>query len=118
MARTLVPVKMVVVDVVVVVSQYNKKRPSRTDSVSATPDSMSVNESSSLSLEAYLCKYVKKIVIVYLILWGTMRLASSMNGSVRIFLLFLPLQVVTPVLVLLKHTVTVERDEVVEELDT
>ena len=117
MASTLVPVKMVVVDVVVVVSQYSKKRPSRTDSVSATPESMSVKESSSLSLEAYLCKCVQKIII-YLILWGTMRLASSMNGSVRIFLLFLPLQVVTPVLVLLKHTVTVDIDEVVEELDT
>ena len=34
------------------------------------------------------------------------------------FLLFLPEQVVTPVLVLLKHTVWVETEEVVEELET
>ena len=34
------------------------------------------------------------------------------------FLLFLPAQVVTPVLVLLKQTVTVETVEVVDELET
>ena len=35
-----------------------------------------------------------------------------------IFLLFLPEQVVTPELVLLKQTVMVEKEEVVDELDT
>ena len=47
-----------------------------------------------------------------------MRLLSSIYGLVMIFLLFLPEQVVTPELVLLKQTVMVEKEEVVDELDT
>ena len=44
--------------------------------------------------------------------------SSFSIASAKIFLLFLFLQVVNPVAVETKHTVLVENEEVVEELDT
>ena len=94
---------MVVVEVEVVVSQYNKNLPSLSDVVgSSAPDSSLGSESDSASKE--LC--------------GIISPASPENPSTTMLLFFLFPQATKPELVDKKHTVDVDTEEVVEELDT
>ena len=96
-----VAVKIVVVDVEVVVSQYNKNLPSLLEAAgSSAPDSISASASFSNGLS------------------GCMSTLLSPMASSKIFLLFLFLHVVNPVAVETKQTVLVENEDVVEELDT
>ena len=96
-----VAVKIVVVDVEVVVSQYNKNLPSLLESAgSSAPDSISASVSLSEGLSGCMPTF-----------W--LPIASS-----KIFLLFLFLHVVNPVVAETKQTVLVETEEVVDELDT
>ena len=114
--RVVVAVKLVKVEVDVVVSQYNRNRPSLSAELFPTPDSScSSLPSSSFCLKQHL---TLELAVFSHLLIGVALICWSLETSIDLLLFFLPQVARVVPAAVVKQSVVVEMVEVVEEDET